>query len=73
MESVTREEYNQKEPSKSIETQNTENQTTREPIVTSSMRTQEGGTNLQLMKKNHEWSEDYITIPTKWRLEKCQD
>ena len=68
---VNPEEHIQREFSKQIEKQNIENQIATDPRSTSILK-QEDMINEELILKNHEWTEDYITIPKESKLEKSQ-
>ena len=62
--------YKKQEPFPQIEMQNTENWNTIDPSTPKQMLTQEDKINVELIGKNHDWKEDYITIPQEPRQEK---
>ena len=63
-----KEKYQQDQPTR-IETPNTENLNTTDPSTTKQELTQVDKINVDLIKKNHDWKEDYITISQEPRLE----
>ena len=62
--------YVLKSPHIRAEIQNTETQDIMKPSASNSMLTLEDRNNVELIKKNHDWKENYITISKESGLEK---